>query len=105
MTDDLTLDEMVVVEEECGATWVRFNPFLSSKHARAGLVAFVARSIGRDEAARKVGALSVKEAVACFEVVPDDLPEVFEDGIPKAGDDQGTTGSSGAPTDSDGPPT
>jgi hypothetical protein len=104
MTDDLTLDEMVVVEEDTGATWVRFNPFLSSKHARAALIAFLARSIGRDEATRKVGALSIKEAIDCFEVVAeDDLPDVYENGLPKAEGEPATTGSSGAPNDSDGP--
>lgn len=103
LVDDLTLDEFGLIEEELGATWVRFNPLMSSKHARAALVAFVGRSVGSDEAAKKVGALSLKEAVACFEVVTDDLPEMYEDGIPKAEGATATDGSSPAPPDSDGP--
>lgn len=103
LTDDLTLDEFVLIEEQTGASWVRFNPFISSKHARAALAAFVARTVGQDEAEKKVGALSIKEAVACFEVIKDDLPDLYEDGIPKAEGDTATPGSSPAPDGSDGP--
>lgn len=102
-TDDLTLDEFAVIEEQTGAVWVNFNPFISSKHARAALTAFLARTLGRDEAASKIGGLSIKEAVACFEVVPDDLPNLYEDSIPKAEGDTETPGSSPAPSGSDGP--
>lgn len=105
MVDDLTLDEFAVIEEQVGATWIGFNPFLSSRHARAALTAFLARSLGVDEAARKVGALSLKEAVACFEVTKDDLPEIYEEGLPKEEGGPVTGGSSGVSDDSDGPPT
>lgn len=103
MVDDLTLDEFAVIEKDLGANWVTFNPFLSSMHARATLITFLARSIGTDAATRKVGALSLKEAVACFEAVKDDLPDVYEDGIPKPEAEPETNGSPGAPSGSDGP--
>lgn len=103
LTEDLTLDEFGKIEDDLGATWVRFNPLLSSKHAKAALVAFLTRSIGEEAASKKIGALSLKEAVACFEVVPDDLPDMYEDGVPKAEGATETGGSSPAPPDSDGP--
>lgn len=103
LVDDLTLDEFGRIEEEVGATWVGFNPLISSKHARAALTAFVGRTVGMDEAVKKVGALSIKEAVACFEIVPDDLPQIYENGLPKAEGGTGTDGLSPVPPDSDGP--
>ena len=103
--DDLTMDEFGAIEDETGASWLRFNPFLSSKEARAALTAFVARTIGPEEAARKVGALSIKEAAGCFEVVDDDMPVVYEEGLPKGEAGPATPGSSGPPDTSDGPPT
>ena len=105
LLDDLTLDEFAVIEDEVDVTWVRFNPLVSSKQARAVLTAFLARSIGHEEAARKIGVLSIKEAAACFEVVREDLPEVYEEGLPKEEAGPSTAGSSGPPETSDGPPT
>ena len=103
--DDLTLDEFALIEDEVDVTWVRFNPLVSSKQARAVLTSFLARTIGHEEAARKVGALSIKEAAACFEVAREDLPEVYEEGLPKEEAGPSTPGSSGPPETSDGPPT
>ncbi|HRB03049.1 MAG TPA: hypothetical protein PLP26_06765 [Ilumatobacteraceae bacterium] len=42
---------------------------------------------------------------AAFTQVDDDLPDEFEDGLPKAEADQETTSSSGSQTDTDGRPT
>ena len=105
MVGDLTLDEFAAIEEATRASWVTFNPLLSAKQARAALTALVARSVGYDEAARKIGAMSIREAVDCFEVVRDDMPEVYSDGIPKEEAAQETNGLSGAPPASDGLPT
>lgn len=103
LLDDLTLDEFGLIEDEVAVTWIRFNPFLSSKHARAALTAFLARTMGPEEAARKIGGLSIKEAAGCFEVVPEDLPDVYEEGLPKEEAGPSTSGSSGPPESSDGP--
>jgi hypothetical protein len=42
--------------------------------------------------------------VAAFNWADDDLPETFQGGLPKAEDDPETSGSSGAPSDTAGPP-
>jgi hypothetical protein len=48
--------------------------------------------------------ITPKLVVAAFNWVEDDLPDTFQGGLPKAGDDQATSGSSGAPSDTTGPP-
>ena len=47
--------------------------------------------------------ITPKVLAPAFEWVPDDLPDTFEDGLPKAEDGTSTSGSSGAPSDSTGP--
>lgn len=48
--------------------------------------------------------LTPKVLVPAFSWEPDDLPDTFQGGLPKAEDDQETSGSSGAPSDTTGPP-
>lgn len=104
-TDDLTLDEAIGIEKVTGRSWMLISPFKSAEDAKAVLVAFLARSMDRGTAEAKVGALSLREVLDSIAVVPDDLPEVYEEGLPKAGGDPGTTGLSGPPDDTDGLPT
>lgn len=103
-TDDLTLDEAIEVERDTGETWLRLNPYRSAVHAKAILAAFLARTVGADEARRRVGEMSVSAVVDSIDVVDDDLPSMFEGGIPKGEGEPQTTGSSGAPEPSTGPP-
>lgn len=106
LVDDLTLAEFAKIERTTGATWTIFNPLLSSVQAAACLQAFLSRTISVEAAEAKVAAMSIREAAECFDVVDDDeLPAVFEEGIPKAEGETEMDGSSPAPSDSDGPPT
>lgn len=48
--------------------------------------------------------ITPKVVVAAFNWVEDDLPDTFQGGLPKAEAEQETSGSSGAPSDTTGPP-
>lgn len=101
LTDDLSLNEAIAVEEATGESWVYINPFRSAKHCKAIMVAFLARQMTAEEAKAKVEALSLDDAFSAIKVVDDDLPDEFEDGLPKAGDEPSTPTS----PSSDDPPT
>jgi hypothetical protein len=103
-TDDLTLDEAIKIEEAIGRTWLEINPFRSAVDAKAIMVTFLTREMAPDAAAAKVGALSLREVLDGVKTAKDDLPDTFEDGIPKAEDGPSTDGSSHVPAGSDGPP-
>jgi hypothetical protein len=98
---DLSLSESEAIEDACNAEWwnICAHPFRRAKYAR----------VVYEAACRKVGAepaeLTLRDLPDTFVQVPDDLPDVFEGGLPKPEDAPATTGSSGAPSDSDGRPT
>lgn len=48
--------------------------------------------------------ITPKVVVAAFNWVEDDLPDTFQGGLPKAEGEQETSGSSGVPSDTTGPP-
>ena len=105
-TEDLTLDEAIRIEQKTGRSWLRINPFAYGADAAEIIAMFLVRTGEDVESARtRVGKLSLKELVGCFNVVPDDLPDTFQDGVPKVEGDQETAGSSPAPDSSDGRPT
>lgn len=104
-TDDLTLDEAIAIEKATGRSWVQINPFQSARDCKAIIVAFLAREMDLVAAEAKVGALSLREVLDSVNVVGDDLPDQYADGIPKGEDGPSMTGSSGEPAGSDGPPT
>lgn len=103
-TDDLTLDEAIGIEKVTGRSWMQINPFRSAEDVKAILVAFLSRTMDPAAATAKIGGLSIQEVLDGVDVVKDDTPDMYEEGIPKAEGELGTTGSSGPPDDSDGPP-
>ncbi len=96
-TDYLTIDEAKAIEKETRRTWGTINPFRSAEDCQAIMVTFLSRSTeegglgDRDAAVKKVGKMSVKEALAALSAVDDDLPEEFEDGLPKGKTDSVAT--------------
>lgn len=90
-TDDLTIGEAEAIEAATDESWLYINPFRSAKHCRAILVAFLSRTVSPAEAEAAVKGVSVKAALDGVERVDDDLPEVFEDGLPKAEGDTSTS--------------
>ena len=104
-TDDLTLDEAIAIEKVTGRSWMQINPFASAEDCKAIIVAFLGREMDEQAAAAKVGALSLGEVLDSINVVKDDLPSEYADGLPKEEGGPSTGGSSGEPDDSGGRPT
>lgn len=104
-TDELSLREAIEIEKATGKSWMLINPFQSATDCRAIMVAFLARDMAPEVAESKVDGLSLREVLDCVDVAKDDLPDVYEDGLPKAEGEDSMTGSSGEHASSDGPPT
>lgn len=87
---DFTLDEAIELEESAGAEWwnICSHPFRRANVARATYVA-ACKHVGCEPKTLKLGDLV--EGVV-FVQVEDDLPEVYEEGIPKAEEDQEMSG-------------
>jgi len=81
---DLTLDEAIAVEKETETSWRFIDPLRSASHCKAMLRALLARTRPDDVVEKILGDLTLKTALACVEWVEEDLPTVYEDGIPKA---------------------
>lgn len=101
LTDDLTLDEAIAIEEATGHSWREINPLRSAKDCKAILDAFRAR-LGEGDPA---GAITLRNAIDLVSYVSDDLPTLYEDGVPKAEAASPTDGSSSVLVGSDGHPT
>ena len=98
---DLSLDTLVELEEQTGDEWwnVAAHPFRKAKTARA--VYRAACKLADAEPAE----LTLRTLIDTFEQVEEDLPDVYQGGIPKSEAASVTTGSSGALSDSTGRPT
>ena len=81
-TDDLTLDEALLVEEATGLTWTALNPLRSAKDCRAVVRAFLLRSHGEAEAEAILKKLKASAIVESINVADDDLPDSYADGLP-----------------------
>lgn len=81
-TDDLTLNEAIQIEADANTNWGLINPFRSAEDAKAVIVAFLTRSTGRPVALERVGTMTVKATLECIDIVEDDRPDAFEEGIP-----------------------
>lgn len=100
--DDVPLSDLQKIVEEAGLdSWV----LLVTEPARnAVAVESLYRyccEISGDAPPERITAKVIGEAVS---FVSDDLPDTYQGGLPKAEDDPATSGSSGAPSDSTGPP-
>lgn len=95
---DFDLDVVIDLEAKSGEEWWKTAAHPFRKAAIAKLVYEAACAHNGSTPARLV----MRDLVATFEQVDDDLPEVFEGGIPKSEVAPETTGSSGAPSDTDG---
>jgi len=100
-TNSLTLDESTLLEKECGKNWLELNPIRSSTEFRETVRVFLTRDHNPGDVERILANFTIQSAMAAVEWVDDDLPTVFEDGLPKAEGGPSTTTSSGSPA----PPT
>ena len=83
-TEDLTLDEIAVIEADAGEPWLFIvsAPAKSAKHAKAILAAVLRRGMDADAASAAAGAMTMREVLAAFELVDDDRPIEHTDGVP-----------------------
>jgi hypothetical protein len=105
-TDDLTVAEAVALEKELGRSWQQLNPLGSAEEFQAFAAVCLRRHHSAEEAAKLAAELPLGVALAAAKWVADDLPIMFEDGLPKAeGDPSTTTSSSTLGRRTAGPPT
>ena len=83
---DFTLDELVQLEADCDEEWW-------------ALLSHPCKQQGVEPAV-----LTVRMLTDVFVQVPDNMPDIYEGSIPKGVDGPQTAGSSGARSDSTGPP-
>jgi len=101
--DDVALADLHRIATDSGLdTWAKMltEPIRNGAAAEA-LYRFCCESAG-DTPPDKI---TPKVIIEAFEWLPDDLPDTYQGGIPKAEDDPAISGSSGVPSDTDGPPT
>lgn len=80
-TDELTLDEVELVEKVSGIPWVAINPTSSLKSAKALFVVMAVRAgVSEDEALKLVSAMTLKKIKRSFTFVQGDAePRETED--------------------------
>jgi len=95
---DFPLEILVELESTTGDEWwnIAAHPFRKAATAQAVYEAACAQLDATP------ATLKLRDLVETFEQVEDDLPEVYEGGIPKSGAESQTAGLSGAPNDTDG---
>ena len=92
-TDDLTLDEADTIEQALGITWFEMNPGRSARQCRVITAVFLARTFDETEATKRAAAITVGEARKMVRWEKEDLPDTYEDGLPKAEGAPETPGS------------
>lgn len=105
-TNELLLADAVEIEKMLGKTWRELNPLGSAEEFRAFALVCLKQDHAEDVAAKIVEDMPLGAALGAARWVGDDLPEVYEDGLPKAEEDASTTTSSTSPDlPTGGPPT
>jgi hypothetical protein len=100
--DDVPLSDLQKIAVDTGLdTWAKIltEPLRNGASAEA-----VYRFCCEQEGDTPPDRITPKLIIAAFNWVEDDLPDTYQGGLPKAEDDPGTPGSSGAPSDTTGPP-
>ena len=100
--DDVPLSDLHKIAQDTGMdTWAKIltEPLRNGASAEA-----VYRFCCELEGDTPPDKITPKLIVAAFNWEPDDLPDTYQGGLPKAEDDPGTPGSSGVPSDTTGPP-
>ncbi len=85
-SDDITLDEAVAFEGATGQSWRYLNPHRSAEQFRAVALIFLRRTREMPEAEAILAKMSLRDALAAVVEVDEDLPDEYEDGLPKAAD-------------------
>ncbi|MGB0890544.1 MAG: hypothetical protein ACPGWS_09695 [Solirubrobacterales bacterium] len=101
--EDLPLELLAEIEKDGGTRW----PTVLAAPASSAMSALAAYKVACKHAGVEPEDMTARRILEgeVFVQVDDDLPTLFEDGLPKAEDDPTTSGSSTASTDTDGPQT
>lgn len=98
---DLTLEALAQLETQCGGEpWWRIVARPRNKAQNAIHIYAACCELAGCEPEP----VTARSLMTVFETVPEDLPDMYEGGIPKAGAVAPTSGSPGAPSGSSGPP-
>lgn len=101
--DDVALSDLHRIAVDAGVdTWAKLLTEPLRNGAAAEAVYVFCCELNGDTPPDKI---TPKLVIEAFEWVSDDLPDTYQDGLPKAEDDPSISGSSGAPSDTSGPPT
>jgi len=75
-TDDLTLDDIELVEKVCNVPWVLINPLASAKEAKGMLTVLLMRAgVPEDEALKAAGKTPLRKLATAFTYeLPDRQP-------------------------------
>jgi hypothetical protein len=80
---DMTGREVVDLERALGVGYLDIRPGSNVAHRMAMLAVFLRREHDEAETEKILDGLSLRDLDRMIEVVEDDLPTLFEDGIPK----------------------
>jgi hypothetical protein len=97
---DLTLEALAKLEKDCGAEWHRVVS--RPRHSAQNAIHIYAACC--ELAGCEPETVTARTLLDVFELVPEDMPDMYEAGIPKAEGEAPTSGSPGAPSGSSGPP-
>lgn len=81
--DDLTIAEAVEAEEQIGP-WATWRPLWESKHRLVLTTVFLRRTRSAEDVEEILKGMSLKESLKLWEIRDESLPDVYEDGLPKA---------------------
>lgn len=89
---ELTIAQAEKIESLTDTTWRFIHPTYSAKHARAILAVMYADRTAStyDDVAEKIGGITVDGFAEMVQEDEDDLPAVYEDGIPQVADGTST---------------
>jgi len=91
-TDNLSIEEAEAIETALGITWFEMNPARSAGQFKVVTAVFLARTRDETEAAKTAAAITVGEARKAVRWEKDDMPDAYEEGLPKAEGVPGTPG-------------
>jgi hypothetical protein len=91
---DLTINDAEAIEKLLGATWSEIHPLRSARHAKVVAGFVIAQGEGRDyqEVVAELGTMKTNAFLALVGPEGDDLPDVWEDGVPQTAAAHGTDG-------------
>lgn len=82
---DLKVRQLEDLERLLGCNYVDVHPLSVMRHKLAVMAVMLAADHTEDQVAAIIDGLSLDQVDALWTVAPDDLPEIYESGIPLAG--------------------